>query len=272
MIGGTFALSGIPAPFQDAQGTAELDTGRAIIRELRGKIAGGSLQGTGNVSWRGGDWDFQFTFQEDDGRAEQLLAGLYKRNDEVTGALSLGGTLASRGQREAGFWPNLEGDLKLAMRDGRMGRQALTTRILSIINIGQLFEGTGLDFAAQGFPYQRLTADIKIDQGIARTENLLFESRAFNMSAVGQIHLVEETIEMDLAVKPFQNVDKFLSMIPLAGWLLGGKEKNLVASFYHVSGTLKDPQVTSLHAKSLGRNVFGVFRRLLDIPDAILGP
>jgi hypothetical protein len=272
LMGGSLSLTGIPAQFRDVQGTAQIEAGRAFIRELRGEIAGGSLRGAGEVSWRGGDWGFQFTFQEDNGRAEQLLAGLYNGKDEVTGTLSLGGSLASRGQGEEGFWPNLEGDLKLVMRDGRIGRQALMTRILSIINIGQLFEGTGLDFAAQGFPYQRLTTDIKIDHGVARTENLLFETRAFNLSAVGQIHLVEETIEMDLAVKPFQNVDRFLSTVPLAGWLLGGKDKSLVTAFYRVAGPLKDPQVTSLPLKSLGRNVFGVFRRLLDIPEAISGP
>ena len=272
LTGGSLALTGIPAPFQNVQGRAELETGRALIRELRGEIAGGNLRGTGDVSWRGDDWSFQFTFQEDDGRAEQLLAGLYKGKDEITGTLSLRGALASRGQGETGFWSNLDGDLTLGMRDGLMGNQALMARILSIINIGQLFQGTEFDFAGKGLPYQRLTADIKIDQGVARTENLLFESRAFNLSAVGRIHLVEQTIEMDLAVKPFQNVDRFLSMIPLAGWLLGGKDPNLAAAFFHVSGSLAAPQVTPLPAASLGRNVFGVFRRLLNIPETILNP
>ena len=41
-------------------------------------------------------------------------------------------------------------------------------------------------------------------------------------------------------------------------------------TFYRVTGTLKDPQVTSLTAKSLGRNVFGIFLHLLDIPNAIM--
>jgi len=188
----------------------------------------------------------------------------------VTGALSLGGSLASRGRGEEGVWSNLEGNLKLVMRNGQMGRQALTTRILSAINIGQLFDTKNQDVSAQGLPYQRLTADIAIEHGVARTENLLFESRAFNLSAVGEVNLVEETIKMDLAVRPFQNVDRFLSMIPLAGWFLGGKEQGVAVTFYRVTGTLKDPQVTSLTAKSLGRNVFGIFLRLLDIPKVII--
>ncbi|HWT77313.1 MAG TPA: hypothetical protein VN648_00700, partial [Candidatus Methylomirabilis sp.] len=86
-----------------------------------------------------------------------------------------------------------------------------------------------------------------------------------------QVNFVEDTIEMDIAVKPFQNVDKFLGILPLPGQLSGGKENSLVAAFYHVSGTLKDPKVTPLPMKSLGRNTIGVFRRLLFIPDALPG-
>lgn len=269
LIGASLAVTGIPPPFQNVQGRAELETGRALVQELRGEIAGGRLRGTGDVSWHGESWAVQFNFQEDDGRAEQLLAGLYKGKNEVTGALSLGGSLATRGQGETGFWSNLDGDLKLDMRDGQMGDQAPLARILSLINIGQLFQGNKLGFAGRGLPYRRLSADIKIDRGVARTENLLFESAAFNLSAVGRIHLVEQTIEMDLAVKPFQNVDRFLRMIPLAGWLLVGKEQSLAAAFFHVSGSLEAPQVTTLAAESVSRNVFGVFRRLLDLPEVI---
>ena len=270
IAGGRLTLRGIPTPIEELRGNVEFQGQRLSLRAFQGRFGGGNLRGSGELSRDGGQWSFRTTFQEDDGRAEQLLVGRTKEKGEVTGTLSLGGSLASHGQDENGFWSNLEGNLKLVMRDGQMGRQAVTSRILSIINIGQLFNVKDLNVSAQGFPYQKLTADIAIEHGVARTENLLFESRAFDLSAVGKVNLVEETIEMDLAVRPFQNVDWFFSKIPLAGWLLGGKEKSVVAAFYRVTGTLKDPQVTSLTAKSLGRNVFGIFLHLLDIPNAIM--
>ncbi|HEX7629413.1 MAG TPA: AsmA-like C-terminal region-containing protein, partial [Candidatus Methylomirabilis sp.] len=213
IAGGRLALRGIPVPIEDLRGNVEFQGQRLSLRAFQGRFGGGNLRGSGEVSRDGEQWSFRTAFQEDDGRAEQLLAGLYKEKSEVTGALSLGGSLASRGRGEEGVWSNLEGSLKLVMRDGQMGRQAVTTRILSAINIGQLFDTKNQDVSPQGLPYQRLTADIAIEQGVARTENLLFESRAFNLSAVGEVNLAEETIKMDLAVRPFQNVDRFLSMI-----------------------------------------------------------
>jgi hypothetical protein len=115
-------------------------------------------------------------------------------------------------------------------------------------------------------PYQRLTGDIAIRGGVARTENLLLESRAFDLSAFGQVDLVNQSIEMNVAVKPLQTVDRAVTSVPLVGWLLSGKKGAVIAAFYRVSGPLSDPVVTSLPARSIGRNVFGVFRRLLQLP------
>jgi len=55
------------------------------------------------------------------------------------------------------------------------------------------------------------------------------------------------------------------------GWLLSGKDGALIAAFYRVSGPLSDPTVTSLPVKSLARNVFGVFQRLLQLPADVTG-
>ena len=59
---------------------------------------------------------------------------------------------------------------------------------------------------------------------------------------------------------------------PIAGWLLTGKEQSLVVAYYRVSGSVKDPHVTPIPLKSVGRAVFGIFRNLLEIPEALIGP
>jgi len=92
------------------------------------------------------------------------------------------------------------------------------------------------------------------------------------MNAVGQVNLIEDTVDMTIAVKPFQNLDRIISKIPIAGWLLTGKEQSLVVAYYQVSGSLRDPQVTPIPLRSVGRNVFGIFRNLLGIPEALIGP
>jgi uncharacterized protein YhdP len=268
---GTVTLAGIAAPFEDLQGTVELAHKREILRSVRGKLAGGSVAATGDVSRSGDEWNFQLSLQTEGNRAEQILGGR-TGGSEVTGAVSLTGTLTSQGRDGEGFVPNLGGNLKLAMSDGYFGRQTLTVRMLSLMNVAGLLGPEKSGVLGSQVPYRRLTGDITIEQGVARTENLLLETPAFDLSAVGQVDLSNQLIEMDVAVKPLQTADKLITTIPLVGWVLGGKDGALIAAFYRVTGPLDEPKVTSLPLKSIGRNAFGIFRRLLELPEAVTGP
>jgi hypothetical protein len=101
---------------------------------------------------------------------------------------------------------------------------------------------------------------------------LVVDARAARMSAVGWASLVDETVELDVGIKPLQTLDSVLGRIPVAGWLLGGKEKGLIVAYYKVTGPIRNPTVTPRPLASATRNVFGSFRRLLEIPEAITGP
>jgi hypothetical protein len=46
----------------------------------------------------------------------------------------------------------------------------------------------------------------------------------------------------------------------------------VIAAFYRVSGPLSDPTVAPLPVKSMGRNVFGIFKRLLQLPEEVAAP
>ena len=269
---GRFRLSGLPTEFREARARLDFQGHLARIREWQAKLAEGRFRASGEIGRNAGRWNLRLTFQEDDGRAEQLLPGLYGGKGDVTGALTLGGLLTSEGEDAAEFWRNLNGGLTLAMREGQIGRYTVTAKILALLNMAQLLDLKGPEFAEEGMPYQRLTADIKIARGVARTENLVIDSRAMKVNAVGHVNLAEDTVDLTVAVKPFQNVDRIVTKIPLAGWLLGGKEQSLVVAYYQVTGPLRDPQVTPVPLRSVGRNVFGIFRNLLEIPEALTGP
>jgi hypothetical protein len=269
---GQLSLSGLAADFREVQAALDLQGNRARIREWRARLAEGTFRAAGEIGLQGGRRDLRLTFQEDDGRAEQLQLGGSGGKGEVTGLLSLGGLLTSEGEETADFWRNLGGDLKLVLRDGRIGRYTVTAKILALLNVAQLVDLKGPELTAEGMPYQRLTADVKIARGIARTDNLVLDSRAMKVTAVGTVNLAEDTVDLTVAVRPFQNVDRILTTIPLAGWLLGGKEKSIFVAYYHVTGSLREPQVTAVPLKSVGRNVFGIFRNLLEIPEALTGP
>ena len=73
-------------------------------------------------------------------------------------------------------------------------------------------------------------------------------------------------------MKPLQALDKLVPKVPVVEWLLRGRDGAVVAAFYRVRGPLSDPTVTPVPLKNVGRNVFGIFHRLLKLPEAITGP
>jgi hypothetical protein len=268
---GRLRLSGLPAEFREVQATLALQGERTEIRGWQGKLAGGSFRAGGEIHRQDDRWRFRLAFQEDDGRAEQFLAGFQRGGGEMTGAMSLGGTLTSQGVDTADFWRNLGGDLKLVLREGRIGRYTVMAKVLSILSVSRLVDPRGPELSAGGMPYRQVTAGVKIERGIARTENLVLDSPAMKMNTVGTLNLVDETVDLTLAAKPFQNVDLLVTHIPVAGWLLGGKEQSLVVAYFRVTGPVQDPQVTPIPLRSVGRNLFGIFRNLLEIPETLTG-
>jgi len=181
---------------------------------------------------------------------------------------TLRGTLTSGGEARGDFWANLGGSVKLELHDGRIGRYTALAKMLSLMNLGHLLGGSA-NLSARGMPFKSLTADVAITQGVARTENLVLESPAMKLTAVGSVNVVAETMDMAVAVRPFQNLDLVVTSIPVAGWLLGGKEKSLLVAYFTVTGSLNDPDVTAAPLRSMGRNVFGIFANILGIPGAL---
>jgi hypothetical protein len=265
---GRFLLDGFPAEFQEAQARIGLEGARTRFHEVQARLADGLFRGSGEVRTAPGRWDLRFDVHEERGQVRQLLAGIYRGQGELAGDLSLRGTLTSGGESRGDFWANLGGSLKLEMHDGRIGRYTALAKILSIMNLGHLLGGSA-DLSARGMPFTNMTADVAIEQGVARTENLVLESPAMKLTAVGSVNLVAATVDMAVAVRPFQNLDLVVTSIPVAGWLLGGKEKSLLVAYFTVTGPLGDPDVEAVPLKSVGRNLFGIFANILGIPAAL---
>jgi uncharacterized protein involved in outer membrane biogenesis len=269
---GRLTLEGLPAELQDVHASLDLQGARIKVPQYLAILAGGTLRGSAEFRRSEDQWYLGVSFQEDDGRVEELLPALVGEKREFTGTLSLGGAVWSQGEATTGLTENMTGSLALRMRDGILGRYTVAAKILAILNLADLVETQGSDVNSRGMPYQQITADFKIERGVARTENLVLKSPAMRMTAVGSINLAEKTVEMTMGVQPFQHLDWIFTKIPVAGWLLGGKEQSLVVAYFQVTGPLSDPQVSTVPFKSISRNVFGILRNLLELPESLNGP
>jgi hypothetical protein len=208
------------------------------------------------------------------GHAEELNASflheeLFKERGLINGSLRgnfyLEGSLA-----ENSFWHNAVGGIHLQVKDGTLRKFRGLARVFSLLNVSQLFAGKLPDMDKDGMPFTLLEGSIQIADGRARTEGLKVTSEAMNMSLVGSMSLVEDNIDFNLGVMPLRTVDKVITSIPLAGWVLAGEDKALLTAHFKIEGPSKSPKVSAIPINTVSDTVFGIFKRTLGLPGKLV--
>jgi hypothetical protein len=264
---GGFRLLDHPERFQGIAGQANFEDEKIHIPALEGSWAGGKVNVSGTALRRQGKgWRWVFDLLLDEARGERVFVRSEKDRRNVTGETNLWGTLHAGGSRWQELTQSLRGELKLALKDGKIRGYTVVANILRILNLTPDPVG--------GVPYDSLRASFELRQGALKTQNLTFVSDTIKIGGVGSIDLGRKEVDMLLAVQPLRTVDRVinamrLSKIPFLGPLLFGKERSVLVVAIKVEGPLDEPEVAPVPEESLGRGLFGIFRRLLELPAAL---
>jgi uncharacterized protein YhdP len=198
--------------------------------------------------------------------ADKLLHALGVQKQEVVGALSLQGELSVKGESAAELKQSALGAVKLRVEHGNIRKFSTLSKVFSILNVAQLFKFQLPDMVSGGMPFNKITGDFAIRDGIASTQNLLLDSNAMNISTVGKFDLAHNKLDLTIGVQPLQSVDKVVSRIPIVGWILTGKDHSLITTYFEAKGPIEDPHVTAVPVKSLAKGVLNIFKRVFELP------
>jgi len=152
------------------------------------------------------------------------------------------------------------------LENGAIERNNILSKIFSILNVSQYFKGRVPDLKTRGLPFHRIMAHFQIKDGIATTEDFLVDSDAMRITGIGKVDLGKNQVDAKVGVHPLETVDTVLSKIPVAGYILTGKDKAFLSFVYEVKGDLNDPKIEAIPMRSLGEGVFGIIKRLLETP------
>ncbi|MFQ5882908.1 MAG: AsmA-like C-terminal domain-containing protein [Candidatus Methylomirabilales bacterium] len=261
-------LAGHPEGFEEIEGRVNFQGTEIHIPTLEGRWAGGkvNVSGTASRTERGG-WEWVLDLVLDGADGERVFAKEKGVKGGVTGRTSLWGKVTAKGRGWEELQQSLGGKLKVVFKEGKVRRFTVLANILRLLNLS-------LD-PVEGIPYDHLKAVFHLQEGVAETQDLRFVSSTMKVGGVGKIDLVRGKVDMLLGVQPLRTVDKIvnflqLSKIPLLGHLLFGKEKSVLVVPVKVKGPLTGPEVNPVPLASLGRGVFGVLRRVLELPAELL--
>lgn len=186
----------------------------------------------------------------------------------ATGTFKLSGEFLSK-SKPRDFQQSLTGNLSFTAKEGRIYRLGLLAKILSILNVTEIYRGEVPDLTGEGFAYREMTADAEIKGGKIIMQQCSIDGVSMGIACDGKIDFIEKKMNLTVLVAPFRTVDRIVDLIPLVGHVLGGK---LISIPFKAKGDLKDPTVIPLPPMAVGSEVLGILERTLKLPITIVQP
>jgi len=189
---------------------------------------------------------------------------------ELSGSLALRGDFTAVGDSTAELKKTVQGPLELHFEKGVIYQLPLVSKIFSLLNVSQLLDFRLPDLMSEGMPYDRIDGNFAFRDGSVATSDLTVQSKSINMTLVGKANLVKENIDATIGVQPLQTVGRIISRIPVIGWLLTGKSRDVLVVYYTAKGPWGNPTVTSTSTAALSRGVVDIFKRIYNLPEEMI--
>lgn len=254
-------------PFENFRAAVELTPNSAVLDPVTVNIDGGGATGRFSYFKDPGEallFETRLTLNEID--LETFFSALDVKRKVLTGRLS-GEVVLAEKRGSTPFSTGLGGSAHLESSRGRLWKGTILTKIFSLVNILSVDE-----LFKRGLPYRALSGDFSMAHGIISTEDMVLDSDSIKMSAAGELSVPEKKIDAVLALSPFVTVDKIISNIPLAGWIITGKDKGVLTMYFGVDGDIKDPLILPKPITTIEKGVLGILQRIIETPQRLLEP
>ena len=197
--------------------------------------------------------------------ALQIYQELLNQKNIVRGRLR--GDFYLQGLIGSDYLPSSYGEFNIEIHDGVLHKFPTLSKVFSLLNVSQLFNFELPDMDREGMPFEKLKGHFTLTQGVLKSDDLAIRSNAMNQSYQGRINLINREVDMLMAIQPLGTVDKVVSQLPVAGWLLTGEKRALLTTHFSISGPLEgDVQVLPVPVTSLSETTLGLIQRTLNLP------
>jgi hypothetical protein len=257
--------------YQDLKVGMKTVNGKLLLYPFQFKAFGGDLWGEGWIQPKDKGIRFEIKPRFSNMEAKVFLRTLLQKGEEgkivVTGRVYIDKVeLRGEGEDFQKVKESLDGKLRLELENGVIEKGNILAKIFSILNVSQWFWGRLPDLKTKGLPYRNITSTIFVKGGVASTEDFLVDSDAIRITLVGKVDVGKNLIDATIGVHPLVAIDMVLSHLPIAGYIITGKDKAFLSYIYEVKGDMDDPKIEAVPIKGLGENFLGIIQRLLETP------
>jgi len=203
------------------------------------------------------------------GGLDSVYDCLTEEKGRITGRFDLTGEVAGRVREGEDPVRSLRGNLDFIARDGRIYGTPVLSRVLSFLNVMEIFQGKVPDIWKDGLEYTTLSTRAEIRDGNATITESVLDGSSLDMVGQGRVDLATRELDLQMLAAPFTTLNYVIGKIPLLGRILGG---TLVEVPVKVSGSAEDPKVSLLEPAAVGKNLLGIVERTFLLPVELIRP
>ena len=199
---------------------------------------------------------------------DETMTCLSGKKVSLTGKYDMSVRVAGKGTGDA-LVRSLRGPAELTLKDGRINKMTVLSRIFSYLNVTELLRGKVPDLGKAGFSYRTLIIRGKMEEGKFLLGEATMDAPSMGIAATGEVDFINRTEDLKVLVSPFRTVDAVVRMIPVVRYILAG---TLVTIPVAVRGDLSDPKVMPLEPVAVGEELLGIVERTLKVPVHVISP
>ncbi len=252
--------------FQPVLARVTFDPGRTRVEVERAGLCG--ITTIGRIDLAGGKIDAYLVPVADNTLLDRTLGCLTREKSLATGQFNIDGTIEAQAV-PADLLKAMTGRLQFISDNGRILRSTLLARVLSLLNITEIYRGRMPDLTGQGLEYKRTQIAAELLNGRLIIHSWTLDGPNLWLGARGSVDLSAGTLELFIVVSPFTTFDRIIRAVPLLGYVLGGR---LVGIPIRASGPIADPEVVPMHPAAVGQSVLEMVERALLLPVHIVQP
>jgi hypothetical protein len=251
--------------FHDATGIISPSRGKLNIHPLKFSVGEGTCNAQVITDFSpNAPTVLRISGHAEDVDALEVYGELLNQKNIVRGKLR--GDFYLSGETGPNYLPSSYGNFSIQIHDGVLHKFPVLSKVFSLMNVSQIFAFQLPDMDIEGMPFDTLSANFNLDKGLLKTDDLKIQSEAMNQLYIGGFNLVDKEIDLLVTIHPLGTVDKIISHIPVAGWLLTGEDKALLTASFSLSGKVGDASVMPMPLDTLTKPTIGLLRRTLGLP------
>ncbi len=187
-----------------------------------------------------GSVPFQLRFDLKSGDAVQIAKLFKMPPNQINGDVDLAGNFDGILLPNTSIYAALRGQLNVHATDGLIRKKAPP-----VVAVSRATRNLDDFDPSEVIPYQNLEATLEFHDGTMQTEAFSLEGPELGVLASGGVELMSKDKHMDVKVALFlfPTLDRVLGKIPILSQILLGTDANLVATYFHVTGPWRDPEV-----------------------------